>query len=72
MSTDAIAQALQIGGLVILTLFIVAGAAVGFLLLWGRPREEDRAEPLRPNRKLTQRERSARWLERTRSLRRVK
>ena len=70
--TETVAQALNIGGIVILTLFVFAGAAIGFILLWGRPREEDVKEPVRPNRKLTQAEKTAKWLERNQAIRRVK
>ena len=34
--TETVAQALNIGGIVILTLFVFTGAAIGFILLWGR------------------------------------
>ena len=101
MTREMVAQAQDIGWYVIVALFVFAGAAIGFVLLWGRPREEDtqgppvggvdarRLEPLtahaesgtgmrqnnepaKPNRKLTQAEKTAKWLDRNQAIRRVK
>ena len=72
MFTETVAQAQDIGWYVIVALFVFAGAAIGFILLWGRPREEDVEEPVRPNRKLTQAEKTAKWLDRNQAIRRVK
>ena len=72
MFTETVAQAQDIGWYVIVALFVFAGAAIGFILLWGRPREEDVKAPVRPNRKLTQAEKTAKWLDRNQAIRRVK
>ena len=72
MTREMVAQAQDIGWYVIVALFVFAGAAIGFVLLWGRPREEERDTPVRPNRKLTQAEKTAKWLDRNQAIRRVK